>query len=61
MKRLSYLSGLLRIAFGFCPVCNSDAPALDTCEFCLGYRMWARHDERYELIQRWRAVWKEKR
>lgn len=27
-----------RIACGFCPVCNSDAPELDTCWLCKGSR-----------------------
>lgn len=61
MRYLAYISGLLRIAFGFCPVCNSDAPAIDTCEFCLGHRVWRRRNERTELGERWRAVWEEKR
>jgi hypothetical protein len=24
--------------WGFCPQCNSDAPAIDTCKVCKGYR-----------------------
>ncbi len=26
-----------RLLFGFCPACNSDAPAKDSCKVCLGY------------------------
>lgn len=33
-KRLHRLRGLLRLAFGFCPRCNSDAPAKDFCSVC---------------------------
>lgn len=38
MKRLRYaflrLRGGWRLAWGFCPKCNSDAPAKDTCTVC---------------------------
>lgn len=32
------LLGSCRIAFGFCPECNSDAPEVDSCPVCEGYR-----------------------
>lgn len=31
-------AGKLRMAYGFCPCCNSDAPEVDRCNVCLGYR-----------------------
>lgn len=27
-----------RLLYGFCPECNSDAPEIDTCDVCGGYR-----------------------
>lgn len=27
-----------RIWWGLCPICNSDAPEMDTCECCRGWR-----------------------
>lgn len=30
--------GKSRLLYGFCPACNSDAPEVDRCEVCLGYR-----------------------
>ena len=29
-----------RLFFGFCPKCNSDAPAIDTCNVCNGERSY---------------------
>lgn len=30
--------GAVRIAMGFCPKCNSDAPELNSCSVCQSYR-----------------------
>lgn len=38
MKYILLLRAKLRILFGFCPKCNSDAPEMDTCYVCCGYR-----------------------
>jgi len=39
MKRICRLFiGRYRLLFGFCPKCNSDAPAIDSCKVCWGYR-----------------------
>lgn len=32
------LRGAYRLAWGFCPRCNSDAPEIDRCAICDGYR-----------------------
>jgi len=32
-----YLIGKYRLMFGFCPLCNSDAPELDFCPVCKSY------------------------
>lgn len=34
---LLLLRGRIRCTFGFCPACNSDAPAVDACPVCKGY------------------------
>lgn len=34
---LSMLKPRFRVAMGFCPACNSDAPELDDCPLCDGY------------------------
>jgi hypothetical protein len=40
MKRLFlFLRSRWRMRFGFCPACNSDAPAIDTCPICHSYRI----------------------
>lgn len=31
---LRYLIGRYRMIWGWCPRCNSDAPAVDTCPVC---------------------------
>lgn len=33
----SMLPARFRVALGFCPLCNSDAPELDNCPICDGY------------------------
>ena len=34
---LRYWQGRIRLWWGFCPKCNSDAPELYSCEICDGY------------------------
>lgn len=34
MRSLRWLIGAYRAMWGFCPSCNSDAPAIDTCPVC---------------------------
>lgn len=34
MNRLTLLQGRWRLYWGFCPACNSDAPAINTCPVC---------------------------
>jgi len=36
-RRLSLIKGRLRLRYGFCPMCNSDAPELYDCPVCDGY------------------------
>lgn len=38
MKPLLRLRARWRLLFGFCPGCNSSAPAIDTCRVCQNYR-----------------------
>jgi hypothetical protein len=39
MRRIfAVIRGGIRIMFGFCPKCNSDAPGIDNCMVCNGYR-----------------------
>lgn len=33
----SKLKARWRVFFGFCPLCNSDAPAVDNCPLCASY------------------------
>lgn len=62
---LIYWRGCWRIYWGFCPVCNSDAPLLDNCKFCGSFRGWrdktARRDMAYswdkETNNEWRRYW----
>jgi hypothetical protein len=48
---LRYLQGLWRHAANFCPQCNSDAPALDSCPICQSARTWEERLEQKE--ERW--------
>lgn len=35
--RLSYAAGKWRLMLGMCPMCNSDAPEIDSCPVCNSY------------------------
>ena len=50
---LIYRRGLWRIYWGFCPVCNSDAPALDNCQFCGSFRGWRDKKARRMMREDW--------
>lgn len=50
---LLFQRGIWRIHWGFCPVCNSDAPELDSCRFCDGFRGWRNKPARMQLIAEW--------
>lgn len=53
---LVYVRGWWRIRFGFCPICNSDAPRLDTCRFCYGFCGYRGKTARRELLQKWKKA-----
>lgn len=50
---LVYLRGLFRVWFGFCPICNSDAPELDSCSFCGSFRGYRDKTARKDLRSKW--------
>lgn len=47
----------LRLHFGLCPECNSDAPEIDDCHVCEGYR--APYPPTEETKKRWMERFKE--
>ncbi|HXI88449.1 MAG TPA: hypothetical protein VNH18_05430 [Bryobacteraceae bacterium] len=51
----TYFLGLYRIWWGFCPKCNSDAPGIDTCDFCDRQSRWRDHAQR----RNWKYQWRE--
>jgi len=53
LEWMIYRRGLWRIYWGSCPECNSDAPALDKCKFCGGFRGWRDKTARRELKWQW--------
>lgn len=61
LRWLTWRVGRYRIFWGFCPVCNSDAPELDTCAFCRGERGYrdktARKDLRFKWDLNYEAHW----
>ena len=38
-----------RLWWGLCPICNSDAPALDTCKCCRGEQIYPLTDDQKRL------------
>lgn len=56
-----YWGGLWRAYWGSCPACNSDAPELDTCKFCLSYYGYRSKEERKNLALRWEKTPKDHR
>jgi hypothetical protein len=50
---LVYRRGLWRVYWGHCPVCNSDAPKIDSCSFCSSYRGYRDKKARAELRYEW--------
>ena len=55
---LVYLRGRWRIYFGSCPMCNSDAPEIDACEFCESFHGWRDKSARRALLSEWLAYTK---
>lgn len=49
----TYIIGRWRIYWGQCPVCNSDAPEIDTCSFCQGWHGYRDNAARERLKWRW--------
>ena len=37
LRWVRLLRGRFRLFLDLCPKCNSDAPAIDTCDVCCGY------------------------
>jgi hypothetical protein len=54
LSTLYYWVGLWRIWWGWCPVCNSDAPNIDKCQWCAGQRGWKPKMIRKQWAMRWR-------
>lgn len=50
---LMYRRGLWRIHWGCCPECSSDAPELDSCQYCKGHRGWRDKKERHRMMLEW--------
>lgn len=46
------LGGAWRLAWGHCPLCNSDAPLLDHCPCCMGDRTFPLSKE--QKARRWK-------
>lgn len=47
-----------RVLWGYCPGCNSDAPELDTCRVCNGFRVGRDSDEwPYTMTRARERVW----
>lgn len=52
--------GRFHLLFGFCPACNSDAPAKDTCKVCDGYGWPSQYPPLPETKKLWWARFTEK-
>ena len=52
-KLYSEIVGKFRLLFGFCPKCNSDAPEIDTCNVCDGYRTGFDGTPTKEIKKKW--------
>ena len=44
-----------RVLFGFCPMCNSDAPAVDSCSLCDSHHRATDGEPSGDLKQKWLA------
>lgn len=49
------IRGSWRIYWGSCPICNSDAPEMDVCQFCGSFYGWRDKMARRMLLIRWLA------
>lgn len=56
-RYLRYLLGHWRLIWGFCPVCNSDAPEIDSCAWCGGFHGWRSGETRYRERVLWQRAW----
>ena len=60
MRLLERLVGYWRLWRGYCPACNLDAPAIDTCPVCHGFESPApRHPwpPGHLQLELWRRKW----
>lgn len=55
MRWLRRILGKWRLWLGFCPACNSDAPAVDTCPVCKAWEVnnWRRE---FPPSAEWKAL-----
>jgi len=60
MKLFRYLRGHWRLLFGFCPSCNSDAPEIDICSVCNGYRYPQIFPPPKDIKRQWWEYFKER-
>jgi hypothetical protein len=56
-RTLRKVVGYWRASCGYRPSCNLDAPHIDTCKVCEGYR--GEHPPPVVLVQFWIRRWKE--
>lgn len=50
MKNLiKLIRGRIRIFWGLCPACNSDAPEKDTCKVCNNFYGYARNNRELKI------------
>jgi len=59
--KLRLLRGGFRMFFNACPLCNSDAPELDSCPLCHGYH--SANGDPYppsrEILNRWKKEYRQ--
>ena len=53
MRWCRKMLGRYRLAWRFCPSCNSDAPYVDTCKICEGCRSLAGDIHMLEIRKVW--------
>lgn len=60
MRLLERLIGRWRLYRGYCPACNLDAPAVDTCDVCANYHAGKPWPPDHLQLESWRRRWEEK-